>query len=132
MTLSRSRAARVTSEFRDRRRSLEEVARHDIRRQWAHFLREPLPPPGRSDPRGLTSERATRLDVLRFVADHPSHPGSNSKIPRCREEHPRPRLSARAIREDVVGTIVDGRDIHALFFQPRDHVVVDPTKLPLP
>jgi len=73
----------VTSEFRDRRRSLEEVARHDIRRQWAHFLREPLPPPGRSDPRGPTSERATRLNVLRFVADPDGNivPDAAGKLP---------------------------------------------------
>src|SRR6266705_4199845 len=126
-------AARVLMDIalHDRSGRGEQVARDDVGRPWTHLLGEALAPRGRPDPRGPAAEGAARLHVERFVADHPGRPRSRSEVPRGREQHARPRLAARAIRQHVVRTVVHLGDADARFLELRDHRCMDPGELSL-
>src|SRR6266705_1074662 len=126
-------AARVLMDIalHDRSGRGEQVARDDVGRPWTHLLGEALAPRGRPDPRGPAAEGAARLHVERFVADHPGRPRSRSEVPRGREQHARPRLAARAIRQHVVRTVVHLGDADARLLEPRDHRCMDAGELSL-
>src|SRR6266508_775595 len=115
----------------DRSGRAEQVARDDVGRPRAHLRGETLAPCGRSDPGGPAAEGAARLHVERLVANHPGGPRSRSEVPRGREQHARPRLAARAIRQHVVRTVVHLGDADARLLEPRDHRCVDPGELSL-
>src|SRR3989441_624333 len=110
---------------------IEETVRNDLRRQWPNFRGEPLSPCLRPDPRGPRPECATRLHIRGLVADHPRAPRTGAEVPSRRQEHPGPRLPACAVRQDVVWTVVDLRDVNARLVQRFEHAVVDPRELRL-
>src|SRR5712692_3767156 len=115
----------------DRRRGLANVVRDHVGRPGSHLLRESLPPGRRSDPSGPASERATCLDIEDLVAHHPGVPRPHSEVACRGEEHPGPRLPARAVGEHVVGTEVNLRDMHPFLPKGREHPIMDARELTL-
>src|SRR6266508_1861977 len=124
-------AARVLMDIalHDRPGRGEQVARDDVGRPRANLRGEALAPRRRPDPGGPAAEGAARLHVERFVADHPGRPRSSSEVPRGREQHARPRLATRAIRQHVVRTVVHLGDADARLLEPRNHRRMDPGEL---
>src|SRR2546430_6674676 len=116
---------------RDDTRRPSKVRGDEVGRPGTDLRREPLAPRRRSDPGRPAPERPARLHVERLVADHPGHARSHAEVPRGGEEHPGPRLAARAVREDLVRTIVDLRNPHAFLLQCGEHRRVNPIELPL-
>src|SRR5437870_2363315 len=115
----------------DRRGGGAEADCDHFRRPWPDFRGETPSPRLRPDPGDAASEGPTRLHVERLVAHHPRGPGADSEVPRGREQHPGPRLPARAIRQHVVRAMVDLGNPDVILPEGRKHAVVDPHELPL-
>src|SRR6267143_700936 len=109
----------------------EEAVCDHVGRPWPDFCGETPSPRLRPDPGDAASEGPTRLHVERLVAHHPRGPGADSEVPRGREQHPGPRLPARAVGQHVVRTMVNLGNPDVILPEGRKHAVVDPHELPL-
>src|SRR5256885_3745505 len=115
----------------DRRGGGEEAVCDHVRRPRPDFCGETPSPRLRPDPGDAASEGPTRLHVERLVAHHQRGPGADSEVPRGREQHPGPRLPARAVRQHMVRAMVDLGNPDVILPEGRKHAVMDPHKLPL-
>src|SRR5437762_754010 len=127
----RDRDGRLGASLHDGGRGISQVVRNHLREPSANLLLEALPPGGWADPSGPTTEGASRLDVEGLVPDHPCGRRANAEIPRRGQEHAGPRFPTGAVGQDVMRTVVHGRDTNPSPPKGGEHRLMDPGELSL-